>query len=238
MSSFTLLVLKWSLLHSSSFCRRWLNVRLTPFRFRKSDAKSATLFGHFWLLGHSCGPMNGTMKEVISLGVNMHLNDMDLSQIPKAGTMWRVLSKHSTSSQVDVGSKDASWMIFSLWWNQSIFFRITSAVSVTYRRINRSFLVTTHSIWFLLPLDTSVAVASLMSTLLIRVLRLRISFSFILCCTRFFFQSLFFLFSLFTCQLIPFLKSQVQIMMWVLWIIFPNYLQLIWASIYNKTLWI
>lgn len=183
MSSFTLLVLKWSLLPSSSFWSRWLKVLLTPLRFKKSEAVSA-LFGHFWLLGQSWGPMNGTMKEVISLGVNKHLNEMDLSQMPRAGTIWRVLSKHSTRSQADEGSNDTSWIIFSFWWNQSIFFRITSAVSVMNRRIIWSFLVTMHSIWLLLPLDTSVADASLMSTLLIKVFRLRTSFSFILCCCR------------------------------------------------------
>lgn len=190
MSSFTLLVLKLSRFPSNSRCKRWLKVRLAPFLFNRSEAVSKTWLGHFWLLGHSCGPMNGTMKEVISFGENRHLNETDLSQIPIAGTIWRVLSKQSTRSQVDVGSNEASWIIFSCWWKKSIFFKITSAASVTYRRIIWSLLVTTHKIWCLEPFDTSVAVASLMSTLLIKVLRTKISFSFILCCcTRIFFQA-------------------------------------------------
>lgn len=194
MSSLTLLVLKWSRFPSSSRCKRWLNARFVPFLFNRSDAASSTWLGHFWLLGHSCGPMNGTMKDVISFGANKHLNETDLSQIPKAGTMCRVLSKQSTRSQVELGSNAASWIIFSFWWNQSTFFRITSAESETYLKIIWSLLVTTHTIWCLAPLVTSVDVESLMSTLLIKVLRTRISFSFILCCcTRFFSEPLFLL---------------------------------------------
>ena len=53
------------------------------------------MLGHFGVLIHSC-PMNGTVNEVISLGEKMHLNEIDLSTMFKAGTIWRVLSRPTT----------------------------------------------------------------------------------------------------------------------------------------------
>lgn len=52
-----------------------------------AEDKLCELLGHVCGLGHSWGPMNGTMKEVISSLLKVGSTWADLSQIESAGTM-------------------------------------------------------------------------------------------------------------------------------------------------------
>jgi hypothetical protein len=119
-------------------------------------------------------------NEVISFDENIHLNGTDLSHIFSAGTIWIVLSTHSTSKyETGFGLKHTDCMIFFLSKNQSIFFKIISDVSDdTYLRIISSLVVTMHSNWYFDALSSSEATANFMS-IFFKILRQVKKFSFI-----------------------------------------------------------
>lgn len=56
------------------------------------DDTLCELLGQVCGLGHSWGPMNGTMKDVISSRLKVGSTWADLSQMERAGTMCSVLS--------------------------------------------------------------------------------------------------------------------------------------------------